>query len=234
MKQSTLRQLLSAGKPVKLVVPKNEADDYRLLLNSTVSGGLVEIVKCPFDTLWMVRRWITRRLFKRQRIVMLDDDLEFLIRPDMSSNAVVETGPLGISKMMHTVETYLNSYPMVGISSKQENVKWTQHAQARYGYTMSGVYALDLDVFRDTKVRFGRVEYMDHLDIVLRVQAYTEYTNKILYDFCWKQLPLRSGGCFSYRTKKAVHASVRRLAQLYPNYVTLVGEKLNIHWSKFR
>lgn len=226
-KQTTLRALLSAGKRVTLVVSKEEAPSYRDLLcdrGRGSVGGLVRIAKSPVEGIGAVRYWITRKLFREERIIMLDDDLHFYQRPDMHMPYLLPAGPMDIRKMLLYMDIQLTpECPMVGVSSRVGN--HDVNVSTRYNTRATHVVGYDLQVLRESGIRYRKMLAYEDLDISLQILR-SGRTNAVLYNYCWSTVR---------RAPKAtllLRRSAKLLLENHPEFVTLHKGLPRIAWSK--
>jgi len=233
-KQITLQQFTSAGKHVTLVIPEDEAREYRDLLidRGRQRGGLVRIAKCPQEGIGETRRWITRRLFKDKKVAMFDDDLYFFKRPDMLSPKLVSCGPMDVRAMLLNMSILLDDYPMVGISARQGNNNETRPVV--YNTRSMNAYGFDLRLLDHEGVKFGRMPLMEDFDITLQLLR-KGFSNAVLYNFCWNQRGSNAeGGCSTYRTAKMQAEAAYRLQEFHPDYVKIVTKEAKSTWKGMR
>ena len=227
--QTTLSALLSAGKRVTLVIHKEEAKSYRSLLCDRgwgSIGGLVKIVKCPekVSGIGAVRYWITRKLFKTERIIMLDDDLHFYQRPDMHMPYLLPAGPMDIRKMLLYIDIQLTpECPMVGLSSRVGNHEVT--IPVKYNTRANCVFAYDLSVLREANLRYRKLAAYENLDFTLRLLQ-SGRTNAVLYNYCWATTRRQN------KNTLAMRRAAKQLLEYHPDLVTLQKGSPRVAWSK--
>lgn len=236
-KQTTLRQLLSAVRTVTLVVPREEVSAYKSLLIDC--GSMVRVVMCHWrqKSIGTTRRWITQSLFRDQKVVMFDDDLQFLVRPDMSSSRLEVASPLDLRKMLHRMEALLDDVPMVGISTRQQNIAYNSFLADVSNAFSTGAYALNLGTLRDT-VKFGRLPLLENVDFTLRLFK-AGYSNTVMFDYAWSHAINGNSktGCNTYRTARMHAAAAQALQRAHPDYVRLIKAgvrniEVKVEWVK--
>jgi TET-associated glycosyltransferase-like protein len=229
-KQTTLSALLAAGKRVTLVVNYDEAKPYRALLcdrGRGSPGGLVKIAKCPItaiNNIGSVRYWITRKLFRNERILMLDDDLSFYYRPDMHAPYLLPAGPMDIRKMLLYMDIQLTpECPMVGLSSRVGNHEIS--TPVKYNTRTNCATALDLSVLREANLRYRKLADYEDIDFTLRLLQ-SGRTNAVLYNYCWATTRRKN------KLTMAMRVAAKELLELHPDLVTLQKGSPRIAWSK--
>jgi len=225
--QTTLSALLATGKRVTLVVSKEEAPSYRDLLcdrGRGSIGGLVKIVKCPVEGIGAVRYWITRKMFRTERILMLDDDLHFYQRPDMHRTYLLPAGAMDMRRMLLYIDIQLTpECPMVGISSRVGN-----HDAAiavRYNTRANCAFAYDLSVLREADLRYRKMAAYENVDLTLRLLQ-SGRTNAVLYNYCWATTRKPN------KLSLAMRRAAKQLQEYHPEFVTLHKGSPRIAWSK--
>src|SRR6185295_7762638 len=226
-KQTTLSALIGTGKHVTLVVSPDEAPAYRALLcdrGRGSPGGLVKIRKCPVEGIGAVRYWITRRMFRNERILMLDDDLRFYYRPDMRAPYLLPTGPRELRQMLLYIDIQLTQQcPMVGISARAGNHEISD--AVRYNTRTNCAYGLDLSMLRQANIRYRKMTAYEDIDLTLRLLQ-AGHPNAVLYNYCWSTV----------RRSPKIPLVIRRAAQMlrnnHPDLVTLIKNRPRIAWSK--
>lgn len=223
--QTTLRQVLSSGLRATLVVSGPEAPSYRDLLvdrGRGSPGGLVRIAKCPVEGSGSVRRWITRNLFRTERVLMLDDDLRFWRRvPNLEKVEVSFAKAMDMRRMLFEINEALDFVPMVGVATKANA---NLAIATRYNTRVGNAYALDLAKLREAQIKFSHTPALEDIDLCLKILQ-TGLSNAVINSFCWSEAkrPKR------IRVKQQ---AMRWLQELYPDLVTITNGVLRIAWGK--
>lgn len=236
-KQVTLRSLKLAGVlgSATLVVPERDRLSYQ---NLTGFDG-VSIVYLPpeFDGIAKTREWILTKggTPDDPRVCMLDDDMDFCWRPDVTKPAL-ETIKDGarMRDLLDTLERWLNEgFVHVGLSARQGNNHPFNNGSGVSGLwpyrdvtRMMNAYAYDVNrlrmIIERGEVILGRVPVMEDFDLTLQLLRMGD-PNRVSYEYCWNQRGSGAdGGCSTYRTSAVQAAAAHELHRLHPDFVKVV------------
>lgn len=173
------------------------------------------------------RQWIVDNM--EGKVVMLDDDLVFYERrvddPTKFKNATDES----IEQMFSHLEWNLDDTPMVGVAPREGANRNT----ARYAWNtrLMRVLGFDLDILRKENIRFDLIPVME--DFCATLQLLTKgYDNLMLNNWCHNQFGSNtSGGCSTYRTPEVQREAAEKLAELFPQFVTVVKKTTKSSWG---
>lgn len=157
-------------------------------------------------------------------IIMLDDDLDFAVRRSDEPTKFRPAGDEDIHRMLEVmVQSLLEGYPLVGISAR-EGANYDT-SQFKYNTRQMRVHGIKTDFFRDAKIRFDRMEFMEDFDVILQLLE-MGFTNRVLNGWVHNQRGGSNapGGCSSTRTLERHNEAAKALQQLHPKYVTLVNK----------
>lgn len=211
-RQHTLRQLLSAGLRVSLVVPRGQVGPYKRLLSVHEGTGLITIERCPVDGIGRVRRWITRSLFQEGVVIMLDDDLRLYCDGHVAH-------PFEVRQMLrdlHAVTGELS--PVSGIGQSP---------------VPSKVYACSPFWMRAHKIKFGRVLIYEDVELAMQIRDKRELTSVIFPRYSWRHLGGNAlDACAAYKPRLS-RLEIKKLNRLHPEYIfTLRRGVLHVDYQR--
>jgi hypothetical protein len=164
------------------------------------------------------KRAVILRETTEDRILMLDDDLEFIARTEASGEKPKSrmAAPQEIQAAIQGVFTQLNDYAHAGISARQGN-----NNQSR-GWHENGrmMFALGYrpQILRD-KCKIGRIETREDIDYTLQLLR-QGIANTVTYDYGTGHKKFDApGGCSDQRTMEQSNADALKLAELHPGLV---------------
>lgn len=207
-RQHTLRQLLSAGLRVSLVVPRGQVGPYKKLLSVHEGTGLITIVRCPFDGIGRVRRWITRARFQYGTVIMLDDDLQLY-------RGGTVAGPLAVRQMIYDLAASVSeTAPLVGIGSSS---------------IPSRVFAVNPWWLRKHRIRYGRTLIYDDIDVALQVVKDPMLTLPMLPVYTCRHLGGNARDGCNALTSVARNRELKKLQELHPEITVRKGTIYVVH-----
>jgi hypothetical protein len=240
-KQITLRHFRRHKLPMPtLVVPESEVNRYK-----TYSGDDVPVVAQPASITGIAktREWILGPFAKQQKakyLLMLDDDMDFCWRPDITSPQLVtiDDGPR-LRAMLDTLEGWLDDgFVHVGLSARQGNNNQFNNDDGVYGYhkyrdatRMMNAYAYDVKKLAALKVDAGRNPVMHDFDLTLQLLR-LGLPNRVSFEYCWNQRGSnKAGGCSTYRDAALQQKSAEQLKHDHPDFVKVVLKKTKDAWK---
>src|SRR5262245_15903566 len=229
-KQVTLRNFINmkCKRPVTLCIP-DEAWEGRKYRNECIAelenrGVNVTIQYAPGTHIGIARtrEWIFTELapkLEERYVFMLDDDMDFCYRPDMSSPALETIKDLErFEAMFNLIEQWLlEGFVHVGLAARQgSNNVFEPYKDAT---RMMNCYAYDTHALKELGVEFGRVPVMEDFDLTLQLLR-KGYPNRVSYQYVWNQRGSGAeGGCSSYRTPALQAEAAQKLRDYHPGFV---------------
>jgi hypothetical protein len=235
-RQVTLKNFAGTSMEGSVVLcpPSSERKQYDDLIAMTKVR--VAYVPPAYDGISRTREWILRKLsrsMKERYVLMLDDDMDFCYRPDMSDTQLVTIKEAKrLKQMIDLLERWLKGgFVHVGLSARQGN----NHIDSAWRDVgrMMNAFAYDTDALMDVTppVKFGRVPVMEDFDLTLQLLR-RGHPNRISYQYCWNQRGSgREGGCSEYRTAKMQRDAAHKLKELHPDFVTVTTKKSKVYWE---
>lgn len=220
-------------KKTTLVVPYEELKKYRRSLGDFLN--VVEIRGLKKKGIAEARHYSIRTLASLKEvdcIIMLDDDMYFYRRKDMSSPSLRVANFVEITDMINTMARYsmLKGYFACGLSARQGNNR--VNTPFVENTRMMNAYALNVSAINNEGVRFNEMTVMEDFYVTLSMLT-RGYKNRVIYNYCWDQRGSNdSGGCSSYRTKAVQSRAAHKLAKIFPDFVTVVKKKSN--WKNMK
>ena len=218
-----------------LVCPEEEA------LQLALENPDVEIVVEPYPGMKIVqkREWIVREWYRAgyEKILMLDDDLRFATRISKDDAGLRTIWGEELIPEFERIEEKLGpEFPHVGFGPRQgnhlEEAGWKSPARMMYtlGYYLPIV----------NECRWDLLELREDLCVTLQLLL-KGYSNVIWNTTVVDQKDNAPGGCSTYRTLEMSDAEAQKLANLYPNYVSVVQrdyetslprKEVKVQWKK--
>lgn len=202
-----------------IVCPKQEVVNLARRIDKQV-----EIVVQPNST-WKIaakREWIVREWLRcgYDKIIMLDDDLRFATRKSADDWHLREIrGDELIAEFQRLEDKLGPKFPHVGFGQRQGN-----NRLAVSGWQSPGKMVCALAYFLPivSKCKFDLVELREDLCVTLQLLL-QGHPNAIWTETVVDQRYNSAGGCSTYRTIQMANAEARKLAELFPNYISLVA-----------
>jgi len=231
--QITLQQLpCELRKRTTLVCPENEA------VALSYEYADVEIVVEPYPDMKLTqkREWIVQEWFRcgYEKILMLDDDLVFSTRISADDWHLREIQGEELIPEFQRIEDKLGpEYPHVGFGQRQGN----NHETA--GWKSPGKMVCTLGYYLPVVVKecqWDLVELRQDMCVTLQLLL-KGYANAVWTRTVADQKRDAPGGCSTYRTDEMSAAEARKLAALFPNYVSVGKRKygrleVTVQWQK--
>jgi hypothetical protein len=203
-----------------LLVNRKEFKEYR-----DRYSDLVRVQQTAVEGISKTRQYAITHIADREEvecILMLDDDMRFYKRPDMSKPGLVKSTPGQVRAMLDKMAGFsmLPNFFACGLSARQGN----NHIDKRWidNTRMMNAYAINVTALRKEKVKFSETQVMEDFWVTLNMLT-RGYKNRVLYEFCWNQNGSNdSGGCSSYRTAKVQAGAAMKLHREFPDFVKLV------------
>lgn len=203
---------------ITLVVPKDEVTAYARYLGETHPDAKIFGVDCA--NIMEKRQWILDKFSKKDKIVMMDDDLRFRVR--RTDGKFVAADNKDVSTMLYDISKMLDVHCHGGISDEfmcQNNPPG--HATRR---RYNQVLAYNFVGRKAPRFRLTINEEHDmHLQLLAQKHAgfvLTDYTKGSKYN--------ASGGCSIWRTPELERAQFAEFARLWPDLVSVVPAKNSI------
>jgi len=239
-KQVTLRNFLDmkCKRPVILCVPGTDPWEGRRYRNECLSiwGGRIDlsVEYVPHMGIAPTREWILTELAAKHReryVLMMDDDMDFCYRPDMSSPSLETIKDLErFEAMFQLLEQWLEEgFVHVGLAARQgSNNTFEAYKDAT---RMMNCYAYNVHALRVLNIELGRVPVMEDFDLTLQLLR-KGYPNRVSYQYVWNQRGSGAeGGCSSYRTPALQAEAAQKLKDLHPGFVTVVTKSAGTVWE---
>lgn len=223
--QETLRQLLSAGLLVHLVVQDREKELYKGLDRNVQLWVLPEAI----TTISHTRQWILERVGSDNNMVMMDDDLTFFKRRTDDRTKFEDCTPEDIQEMLEEIDDALDDYAHVGIAAREGGNRNTE-GFVRNTRIMR-VLGYRRDVLLKERVRFDAMEVMEDFHVALTLLE-LGYANVICNNWCQNQAGSgKSGGCSHFRTPELHAFNAHQLATVHEPFVKVVTKLTKEAWG---
>lgn len=230
---------MKSTREVVLCIPENERRKYNNGVLSIVAGRPLKltVVNVPeaHDGISHTRKWIFTELAvarNERHVLMLDDDMDFCYRPDIS-NPALETikDAERFEAMFKLLEQWLEEgFVHIGLAARQGSNHFLGPEIYRDVTRMMNAYAYDVQALQKLNVEFSRVPVMEDFDLTLQLLR-KGYPNRVSYQYVWNQRGSGAeGGCSSYRTAEMQMTAALKLKELHPEYVTVVTKAAGSVW----
>lgn len=217
-KQPTRRWLPGS----QLVVQQHEAHRY-----GSRYGDLL-VLPDHLRTLAPTRQWLLDNL-PDEKVVLLDDDLSFLVRRTDDPTKFRQPRPGDVEEMLEELDRALDTFAHVGLATREGGNRNTE--DRLYATRIMRFHAFNLPKVRAAGARWDRVVVMEDFDITLQLLRAGE-CNCILNRWAHgQQGSNEAGGCSAYRTMQVQHDSAVGLQALHPEFVRLVEKQTKTAWN---
>ncbi len=192
-------------------------------------------------TIGATRQWLVDN-YADEKILMLDDDLDFAVRRSDEPTKFRAAFDGDILQMLDTIQQSMDEgFKMVGVSGREGANRDT--SQFKEVTRQLRIHALDAGFFKYHNIRFDRIPYMEDFDATLQLLE-LGYPNRVLNGWVHNQRGGSNapGGCSTTRTIDAHNEAAKRLHMLHPKYVRVVHKEsgnwgdarldVNISWKK--
>ena len=217
------------------VVPEGQGETYTVLLAGLCPAARVVETSGHIAGISPTRHWIAVHAAEQgvDRIVMMDDDIDFLIRQSPENWQLRAQTAEEAGQMLQDIETLMmphNDFAMVGVSSREGNNR--VGVGDRFDPNM---LATDTRIMRLWGLRVadwlamehGRVEVMEDFDVTLQLlRSGRRNANMFYYANGQKQTNM-AGGCSTYRNHEVQDRSARRLQELHGERLVRLRQKQN-------
>jgi hypothetical protein len=203
-------------RQTSIVVPRNEVDSY-------VASGVPPLRVWGIDISGIshVRQTIVDHAV--DKVLMLDDDLDFFVRRTDDRTKLLKATPVDIDNMLKACDVALNKYTHIGIATREgANRNVTPIIESVRLLRALGYRA---DTLRQLQIRFDRVPVMEDFDVALQLLR-LGHPSACINSWAQDQPGSNTeGGCSLYRTSKVQAEGARKLKKLHPEFVTVVEKK---------
>jgi len=211
-----------------LVVQSQEAKQYRPIAVELQLGILV--LPARIKQLSPTRQYLVERFAntREPKIILIDDDLTFAVRPKYSINYVAASHN-SVADMFHWLYHQLEKYTHAGIAAREgANRIVTNYTN---NTRMMRVLAYDTRQVMKVKARFDRVPIKQDFDMTLQLLR-AGHANIVSYQWCHNQRGSgAAGGCSVYRTEEMQRLVSEHLAELHPGFVKVVQKETKTAWG---
>lgn len=170
---------------------------------------------------------------KPQKIVMMDDDLDFL-EQNGRGGATAKLGPERAWEVLAEIESLLDTYPLVGLAlpymlgNHEFPVQIASGMIHVHGINMGAVPNWEGDWWPN----YTRVRVSEDHDVNLQFLA-RGIPTAMSTRFLTRDKPNAAGGCSTYRNDSVSEEATDLLAQLWPGLVTKLGPgRPRFHFKK--
>lgn len=214
-RQTTLVSLPRAVLPhTHLVVQHHEWGEYERLWGSACAGVLP--LPSEIVNLGATRQYIAEQC-SDEKIVLLDDDLSFYVRPRRGDWHLRQPTEAQLLEMFQEIEFKLDDYAHVGVSGREGN-----NREEKYGVECSRymrLLAYNYKLWPDG-IQCDRVNGMSDFDTALQLLR-AGRPSYVFFRYAQGQPATQTpGGCALNRTIETHTAEVERMLQLHPGLVS--------------
>lgn len=199
-----------------IVVPDAEVNIYQAYNRFSYT----KVIGCPETGIARTRQWIAKHC-DTNKFVMMDDDINFIVRVAPDDWKLREAYQNEVHDMMVWIEGLLETYGHVSVSTRQGNNRLPTGSSpiiVENSRTLR-VLAYRRDDF--LSVEHGRVEVMEDFDVNLQLLRKGIANCQLAHWAQDQKMTNAPGGCSTYRTHEVHERSARKLADLHPGIVTL-------------
>jgi hypothetical protein len=214
-RQETYKRLAQAGIQAKLVVPEAEASDYNDYPIVATPAGVQGIGP--------TRQWIIDNA-EGDHVCMIDDDLSFFYRKQENPALLRDITDFELRAMFSDIDHFLFAHPLVGIASREGANRNT--SEWVFNTRILRLLAYDVKVLRYEGIRFDTIPLMEDFHVALSLLE-RGHMNLVMNMFAQNNDKGSNspGGCSTYRTSALQAEAARKLAELHPQFVTVVRKE---------
>ncbi len=206
------------------VVPVDQVTAYIEALERHGVPGVV--LGCAETGIARTRYWIANHawLSGDKTLVMLDDDIGFLVRRSDQTWQLRATEPDEADEAIDWLEAMLSpgtGYDHAGLSAREGNNRAGVGGKDLHDKNTRMLRVLAYRTDRLLSMQHGRVTVMEDFDISLQL---LRSGGQNIVSYWWAQgqrMTNEPGGCSTYRTHAVHEESARKLAELHPGLVRL-------------
>jgi hypothetical protein len=161
-------------------------------------------------------------------IVMLDDDLGFLLRRKDDPSKFIAASPKEVEKMFTTIYRKLSKYAQVGICPREGGNNMLYDAECT---RIQRVIGCNVAMLLEAETDYSRLPVMEDFDVSLQLLR-AGYKNCVLAHWGQQQGASNApGGCSTYRTMEVQKRGALGLKALHPEFVTVVVKQTKTAWG---
>lgn len=161
--------------------------------------------------------------------VMLDDDLVFYRRRQDDPTRFEDATSEDIEHMFYELRNFLISFPLVGIGAREGgNVVTDEYV---YNTRILRVLGYNAPVLKSRGIRFDRVPVMEDFDVALQLLRSGYDIAMLNWIVSNQKSSNAAGGCSTYRTLELQREAALKLAELHPEFVTVVEKQTKKAWN---
>lgn len=177
------------------------------------------------------RQWLVNEALNlgHEKLVMMDDDLVFAKRRDDDLTKFRTPTDLEIPRVFDDIEEALDHYAHVSVSPREGGNRRTEPFCLNTR-TMR-VLGYNLKVLEKEELLFTFMELMEdfYMNLCLLTRGYENCSiNWMVQNQNGSDLP---GGCSTFRTLEMHQREAEKLAQVFPQFVTLVRKQTKTAWG---
>lgn len=222
---STLARIpMFMHKSVVLVVHPEEEQWYIEALGESIfaEAGATVVSLGAYDNIAQKRRYIGEyaRDNGEDKFVMLDDDIDFLIRKSPEVWNLRAADDDEVAHLFKKIDELLSDYAQVTVSGREGNNRYGEgtfdqllvfntRAMRITGYQTAAFNACEHD----------RVPVMEDIDVTLQLLRAGHANVLIAYYANGQKMTNAAGGCSIWRTHEIHEAAANRLVELHPGLV---------------
>lgn len=224
--QHTLAQLFTEGVRPTLVVQQREAHLY------TWGDAMCNIAILPphISTIAPTRDWIIHDMPGEDRVVMMDDDLQFAVRRSDDPTRFRQPEGGDITEMLSEIDRLLRLAPMCGIGAREggnrntESILWNTRTMRVLGFNRK--------ILKELHICCHPMEVMEDFHVALQLLR-AGFDIPLANQWVSNQAggSGAAGGCSSWRTEALQTANAHRLAGLHPGFVKVVQKATKTAWG---
>lgn len=215
------------------VVPHGQMEAYDAVLRG-MGLPTFSVLETPegMRGIGPTRHWIGQNAREREadKFVMMDDDIDFLVRRSPEHWQLQAQTPPQTEEMLGEIDHWLDHHASVGISSREGNNRCgiggprdpNMVAVATRVMRMFGCRTADW-----LEMEHGRVEVMEDFDLQLQLLRAGRGNCSLFYYANGQKMTNMPGGCSTYRTHEVQDTAARRLQQLHGEQLVRLRQKQN-------
>jgi hypothetical protein len=237
--QFTAKNLIDAGitnlYKCFMIVPIEEGSLY-----NEAYGRHFKIISTKLHGINNIRQYAIENCnTEDNKILMMDDDLRFFVRPYIEDVSLFQASSEDIKNMILWLDKQLDNYAHVSISARTQNFQLTSRMERAGSFELITVrpyriYGFRKDIILGEKLDFHaglKINTMDDFHMTLNLLE-LGYTNIVSCKWSHDQCNSNSkGGASTYRDLELLRICALNLKEKHPNVVKVVNKTTRNSWG---
>lgn len=201
----------------------SEQSQYEAAVPEAMRNAGIRVVPLEYDNIAQKRLLIGKAVMDLgiEKFVMLDDDIDFLVRRGADDWRLREANGQEALEMFRAMDHHLDRYAQVAISPREGNNRFGVGTAEELVHECTRAMRITAYRTRDfLSVQHNRVPVMEDIDVTLQLLSSGRANAVLAYWANGQKMTNAPGGCSIWRTHELHNGAANRLAELHPGLVT--------------